>query len=207
MPKAQAESPAKARQQSVRAFKRSVILDSAQRILEREGIEGATVRAIAKEAGYTPGALYAYYSNKDDILADLLCRSLGQAARAVRHHVKAKDQHPLDPIELATIFGAYYRQEPEEFDLLLTVLQSQRARNLSPDIARALNGRLIAALSPIVDALATTGRWEPQPASEATMQAAALALGILVLENSGRLPALGMDGPSLARSGYTTLLS
>ena len=128
------------------------------------GIEGATVRAIAKEAGYTPGALYAYYSNKDDILADLLCRSLGQAARAVRHHVEAGDQHTLHPTELATAFGAYYRQETGEFDLLLTVLQSQRARNLSPDIARTLNGRLIAALSPIADA------WKLQPVGTATCQ-------------------------------------
>jgi AcrR family transcriptional regulator len=207
MPEAQADSSTEARQQSVRAFKKSVILDSAQRVLERDGIEGATVRAIAKEAGYTPGALYAYYSNKDDILADLLCRSLGQAARAVRHHVEAGDQHTLHPTELATAFGAYYRQETGEFDLLLTVLQSQRARNLSPDIARTLNGRLIAALSPIADALEATGRWERQPASEATMQAAALGLGILVLENSGRLSALGMDGPSLTRSGFATLLS
>ena len=207
MPETQADSSAEVRQQSVRTFKKSVILDAAHRVLERDGIDGATVRAIAKEAGYTPGALYAYYPNKDDILADLLCRSLGQAARTVRHHVEAKGPHNPHPIELATAFGAYYRQETGEFDLLLTVLQSQRVRNLSPDIARTLNGRLIAALSPIADALETTGRWERQPASEATMQAAALALGILVLENSGRLSALGMDGPSLIGGGYATLLT
>ena len=64
------DNSAKVRQKSVRSYKKSVILDAAQRVLDRDGIEGATVRAIAKEAGYTPGALYAYYANKDTILAD-----------------------------------------------------------------------------------------------------------------------------------------
>lgn len=207
MSEAQVGPSAEARQQSVRAFKKSVILNAAQRVLDREGIEGATIRAIAKEAGYTPGALYAYYSDKDDILADLLCQSLGQAARTVRHGMESAALPSNGPVDLAAMFNAYYRQEPAEFDLLLTVLQSQRIRNLSPEMGRALNGRLIAALSPIAEALEATGRWEIQPASEAAIQAAALALGILLLENSGRLSALGMDGPSLTMSGYTTLLT
>lgn len=207
MSDAQIETPVEVRQQSVRAFKKSAILDAAQRVLDRDGIEGATVRAIAKEAGYTPGALYAYYTDKDDILADLLCKSLGRAARAVRNNMESGNGTSANPIDLTAVFSAYYRQEPTEFDLFLTVLQSRRIHNLSPEMARSFNGRLIAALSPIAEALEATGRWESQPASEATMQAVALGIGMLLLENSNRLSALGMDGRSLTMSGYTTLLS
>ena len=203
---AQTDSPSETRQQSVRAFKKTVILEAAQRVLDREGIDGATVRGIAKEAGYTPGALYAYYVDKDDILADLMCRSLGRAARAVRQSVGAQKRAGANPVDLAAGFSTYFRQEPAEFDLFLTVLQSRRIRNLSPEMGRALNGRLIAALSPIAEALEATRRWDAQPASEATMQAVALGIGLLLLENSNRLSALGMDGTSLTMSGYTTLL-
>ena len=196
-----------ARQQSVRAFKKSVILDAAQRVLDRKGIEGATVRAIAKEAGYTPGALYAYYVDKDDILAELLCKSLGRAARAVRHLIEVSSGSPPGAADLAATFTAYYRQEPAEFDLFLTVLQSRRIGNLSSETSRSLNGRLIAALSPIAESLEASGRWDSQPASEATLQAAGMGLGILLLENSNRLSALGMDGATLLTSGNATLLS
>ncbi len=198
---------AAARRDSVRAFKRSAILDAARRVLDRDGIDGATVRAVAKEAGYTPGALYAYYPGRDDILADLLCRSLGRAARAVRRRAEERGEEPADPAALASLLGAHYRREAGEFDLLLTVLQSRRVGRLAPDMARALNGRLIAALSPIAEALEAAGGWEARPAGEAAVRAAGLALGLLLLENSGRLAALGMDGASLAAGGLAALLS
>ncbi|MCE2491549.1 MAG: helix-turn-helix transcriptional regulator [Alphaproteobacteria bacterium] len=207
MSETRTDSPGAARRQSVRAFKKSVILDAAQRTLDRDGIEGATMRAIAKEAGYTPGALYAYYPNKDDVLAGLLCRSLGRVSRTIRHAMKKRGRGPADPVELASLLSAHYRRETGEFDLLLTVLQSRRINHLSPGMARTLNGRLIAALSPIAEALGAAGRWKARPAGEATTQAAGLALGILLLENSGRLSALEMDGVSLTAGGFATLLS
>ena len=205
MSDAQVDPPAEARQQAVRAFKKSVILDAAQRVLDRAGIDGATVRAIAKEAGYTPGALYAYYAGKDDVLAELLCQSLGRTARAVRQAAENAARSADDPLVLAAAFSNYYRQEVAEFDLLLSVLQSHRIGNLSPEMGRTLNGRLIAALAPIAEALESTGRWDTARASEATIQAAALGLGVVLFENSGRLSALGMDGRSLTSSGLTTL--
>ena len=165
------------------------------------------MRAIAKEAGYTPGALYAYYPNKDDVLAGLLCRSLGRVSQTIRHAVEKRGRSSADPVELASLLSAHYRRETGEFDLLLTVLQSRRINHLSPGMARTLNGRLIAALSPIAEALEAAGRWEARPAGEVTTQAASLALGILLLENSGRLSALGMDGVSLTAGGFATLLS
>ncbi len=201
------DNSAKVRQDSVRAFKKSVILDAAQRVLDRDGIEGTTVRAIAKEAGYTPGALYAYYTNKDNILADLLCKSLGRAARAIRNLIENWEGSPPSAVDLATTFTSYYRQEPVELDLFLTVLQSRRIVNLSSETSRSLNCRLIAVLSPIADSLETNNRWDSRSASAATLQAAGMGLGILLLENSNRLSALGMDGTTLLASGNGTLLT
>ena len=36
------------------ALKRDIILRAARRVFETEGLEGASLRAIAKESGYTP---------------------------------------------------------------------------------------------------------------------------------------------------------
>ena len=90
---------------------------------------------------------------------------------------------------------------------MLTVLQSRRIHNLSTGTSRSLNGRLIAALAPIAGSLEAISHWEPVPASEATLQAVGMGLGILLLENSSRLSALGMDGAALLASGSATLFS
>jgi AcrR family transcriptional regulator len=51
------------------ATRRDVILDAAERLFATHGYYGASVRAIAREAGITPSLLQKYYPTKEDILA------------------------------------------------------------------------------------------------------------------------------------------
>ena len=55
--------------------RRAHILAAAQRVFESKGLEGANMRAIAREAHYTVGALYFYYKSREEIYADLLTMS------------------------------------------------------------------------------------------------------------------------------------
>lgn len=48
------------------------ILAAAKAVIMQKGIDGATVREIAKEAGLTTGAIYHHYKNKEAILYDVL---------------------------------------------------------------------------------------------------------------------------------------
>ncbi|GAA1274998.1 TetR/AcrR family transcriptional regulator [Sphaerisporangium rubeum] len=48
--------------------RRAEVVAAARRVILRDGIEGATTRAIAKEAGYSNGVLTHYFADKDDIL-------------------------------------------------------------------------------------------------------------------------------------------
>lgn len=48
------------------------ILEAAKNVIMQKGIDGATVRNIAKEAGLTTGALYHHYRNKEEILYEVL---------------------------------------------------------------------------------------------------------------------------------------
>ena len=52
--------------------RREEVVEAARRIILREGIEAATTRAIAKEAGYSNGVLTHYFADKDDILLSAL---------------------------------------------------------------------------------------------------------------------------------------
>ncbi|MCA1972184.1 MAG: TetR/AcrR family transcriptional regulator, partial [Caenispirillum sp.] len=77
------------RQQAVADHKRGLILDAARRVFEREGLEGASMRAIAREAGYAPGALYFHFDSKEAVYGALLQDSLERLAAAVERAVAA----------------------------------------------------------------------------------------------------------------------
>ncbi|WP_066368363.1 TetR/AcrR family transcriptional regulator [Herbidospora mongoliensis] len=52
--------------------RREEVVAAARRIILRAGIEAATTRAIAKEAGYSNGVLTHYFADKDEILLSAL---------------------------------------------------------------------------------------------------------------------------------------
>jgi AcrR family transcriptional regulator len=47
---------------------RGLILDTAMKLFLRDGYERVTLRAIAREMDYSPGIIYWYFKNKNDIL-------------------------------------------------------------------------------------------------------------------------------------------
>ncbi|WP_240544398.1 TetR/AcrR family transcriptional regulator [Exiguobacterium algae] len=66
------------------------ILAAAREVIVRNGANGATVRAIADEAGVTTGAIYHHYKNKEDLLYDLLDDSLSVSTQIV-HSMASED--------------------------------------------------------------------------------------------------------------------
>ncbi len=52
------------------------VIDATMRVLKDHPIEEVTMRNIAKEAGVTTGSIYHHYSNKDDLLFDVMQQSL-----------------------------------------------------------------------------------------------------------------------------------
>lgn len=72
-----------------------MILSSSREILERDGINGLSARAIAKEIGYSPGTLYNVFKNLDDLISTIERALLQEglaALRAVPRHNRPSDQ-------------------------------------------------------------------------------------------------------------------
>jgi AcrR family transcriptional regulator len=59
------------------------LLEAAARVFRRRGYRGASVEAIAAEAGYTVGALYSNFERKDDLLLALLEEEIGAITKRV----------------------------------------------------------------------------------------------------------------------------
>ena len=56
--------------------RREIILEAARTVFDEKGLQGASLRTIAKAAGCTTGAIYPYFSGKEEIYAEILRRSL-----------------------------------------------------------------------------------------------------------------------------------
>ena len=117
MSKPIAETRQDARQAAVSSMKQSLILDAAREIFESEGIEGASIRAIAKRAGYTPGAIYFHFASKEDIYATLLDQSLDALVARVTASINDKDDPVGNLYRSGRVFFDFYNENPRDLDL------------------------------------------------------------------------------------------
>jgi len=68
--------------------RRDEIVAAAWRVIQREGLEGATIRAIAAEAGASTAIVTHYFQDKKDILKSALRMSQGRIARRRKEALK-----------------------------------------------------------------------------------------------------------------------
>src|SRR4051794_21115848 len=65
-----------ARQKAMTDQRRALILDAARAAFFELGLDRTSIREIAQRAGYTPGAIYSYFANKEEVYGALLGESL-----------------------------------------------------------------------------------------------------------------------------------
>jgi AcrR family transcriptional regulator len=111
------EQQREGRREAVSEHKRGLILKAARKVFEAEGLEGASLRAIAARAGYTPAALYFHFDSKEAIYAEVLLASLKALGKSVNAAVaKAKD--PDARLRAAALaFFRFYADNPRDLDL------------------------------------------------------------------------------------------
>src|SRR6516225_4271669 len=77
------------RQQGRTETTRSLLIQSAEKIFARDGFEAARLEEIAADAGYTRGAFYANFENKEDLFFALLEAQINSRIEKVRLQVDA----------------------------------------------------------------------------------------------------------------------
>lgn len=70
--------------QEQRELTRERLLDAASTLFARQGIAPTTVEQIAAEAGYTRGAVYSNFADKDELLVALVDRRVTETIAEVR---------------------------------------------------------------------------------------------------------------------------
>ena len=179
------------RQKAVSDLKRELILQAARKVFEAEGLDGASLRAIAAGAGYTPAALYFHFESKEAIYAEVLRTSLASLAQAVCRAV-ARAKTPADRLRAAAMaFFRYYADNPGDLDLGFYLFRGgMKPHGLGKERDNVLNSALEAALEPIADAAQVLGAGRDE-ARSLMADIFAHAAGLLLLANTGRIRMFG----------------
>ena len=185
------------RRQAVSELKRELILNAARKIFEAEGLEGASLRAIAAGAGYTPAALYFHFESKEAIYAEVLRSSLSNLRQAVCRAV-LRARTPADRLRTAAMaFFRYYGDNPRDLDLGFYLFRGgMKPHGLGKERDDALNAALASSLEPIADAAQVLGAGKEE-ARCLMADIFAHAAGLLLLAHTGRIRMFGASAPQL----------
>jgi AcrR family transcriptional regulator len=179
--------PGLKRRQAVSDLKRGLILGAARRVFEAEGLDGASLRSIAAEAGYTPAALYFHFASKEAIYAEVLHASLALLRETIQCAV-AEIRAPATRLRQAALaFFHFYADRPRDLDLGFYLFRGgMKPKGLGRKQDEALNQALGLALAPIAEAAEATGA-SREEARLLTVDIFAHAAGLLLLAHTGRI--------------------
>jgi AcrR family transcriptional regulator len=179
------------RKRAVKELKRGLILDAAHKVFESEGLDGASLRAIAAAAGYTPAALYFHFASKEAIYAEMLRASLANLAAAVNRATQ-RVKLPSERLRAAAMaFFRYYADNPRDLDLGFYLFRGgMKPQGLGRSHDENLNAALLAALAPIAAAAEALGA-RREEANVLLVEIFAHAAGLLLLAHTGRMRLFG----------------
>jgi AcrR family transcriptional regulator len=185
------------RRKAVGELKRELILDAARKVFEADGLDGASLRAIAAGAGYTPAALYFHFESKEAIYAEVLRGSLTNLGQAVSR-AASRAKAPADQLRAAAMaFFRYYADNPRDLDLGFYLFRGgMKPQGLGKERDGMLNAALECALQPIADAAQALGA-RPEEAKSLMADIFAHAAGLLLLAHTGRIRMFGASAPHL----------
>ena len=189
--------------ETLKDARRERILTAAAQVFEERGLDEASMRKIATQAGCTTGAIYPLFKSKEAMYAELLSRSLDD----LRRRMDAVDPE-LSPTErvrvCARIIMDFYLEKPSEFALSFYLSAGLKRKGVGSELNSVLNDRL-AEIRRVAekDFAACIG---PERAAEATTGLFAHLTGLLVLQLRGRFRVFAGEPRDLLRTYLDAVL-
>jgi len=160
---------------------RDKLFEAAARVFEEQGTGGASIEAIAAEAGFSRGAFYSNFASKEELIIAMLEDHVEQS---IRRNLDLLAQHKnLDDFLDALKCMDRSRQDPLGRSPLLhmeMILFVARAEKRRPELAKRLRARR----KLIADIVETTLKDSGRPAAVNPSWTAAV---VLALEDGFRL--------------------
>jgi AcrR family transcriptional regulator len=143
------------RQLRDRERRRQQIIAASKRVFVSKGVK-ATIKDIAEEAELSPGTLYIYFRNKDELYASLsirLLKHLNLRLQRLKERKKTTLAQRINAVEEALCES--YEIDPPVFITLSHLQASETLDNISPDLLDQIMGLSRQSLEVLADIFAT----------------------------------------------------
>jgi AcrR family transcriptional regulator len=130
--------------------RRQQIIVAAKRVFSSKGFSRSTMEDIAKEAELSPGTLYLYFKNKDELYASLSIRILQYLIIRLEHvhMLKEKEYDEILSALKDTMFDVY-AFDPLAIINMFHLQSSETLKNLSPQLLKEIEEKSRKALGSI----------------------------------------------------------
>lgn len=155
----------------------AALLRAAETVLDRDGTDGVTVRAVAKEAAVAPMGVYSRFDNKEGLLAALATRALDELAVSIE---VSDDVEPVERFRRACRgYREFALRHPARY-LLIFATGSPLSNQSS---AVAAHGRTVFGV--LADLITGLGRHHPADPTEAAQAVWSAIHGSVAIELAG----------------------
>ena len=142
----------------IQRARREHIVDAAERCFARAGFHRTTMQDICKEAEVSPGALYVYFANKEDLIAGICERD--RAEFAERFAQLAGSPNFLESLE--QLGNQYFEEEPAYKRLMCIEIGLESTRNARVgEIYRSVDVFILQSFQTLFQRLKDEGRIAP----------------------------------------------
>jgi len=133
--------------------RRQQIIVAAKRVFSNKGFNKTTMEDIAKEAELSPGTLYLYFKNKEELYASLSLRILQYMHIRVSHVINQKELDAVQKLDaLKEVMYDVYEFDPLIIINMFHLQSSETLKNLSEELINeitTLSRNCIGAISTI----------------------------------------------------------
>jgi AcrR family transcriptional regulator len=107
---------------------RQAILEAARLLLSTEGYAGLSMRRLAQHIGYTPKTIYRYFTDKDDLLSELIEADLADLVTHLEDvaALPADPAHRLDAV--ARAYVTYGIAHPHAYQVMFMLREHPLSR-------------------------------------------------------------------------------
>jgi AcrR family transcriptional regulator len=119
-----------------RERRRQQIIVAAKRVFSEKGFSRATMEDIANEAELSPGTLYLYFKNKDELYASLSLRILHYFNIRLEHLSKGYENSSVAErvMALKEVMYDVYEYDPLILINMFHLQSSEALRNITPEL-------------------------------------------------------------------------
>jgi AcrR family transcriptional regulator len=114
---------------------RNALLESALRLIVRQGPDALTLRAVARDAGVSPAAPYRHFADKEALLAALAEGGFRELAREMRVAAEGGEDEVGRLIAIGSAYVEFARAHPAHFHVMFGPAAARKDRH--PALAQA----------------------------------------------------------------------